>query len=126
LYNSLVSLVRSVQYTHVMLDEVHERDKYTEFVLIALKRVLINRPDFKVVLMSATLQLSVLQNFFRRENESYSVGEISIPGRMFPVEEYFLEDVLEVSDYNGFYSMVKEEEVSEAKRSEAKRSERAL
>jgi len=103
------------EYTHVLLDEVHERDKFTEFVLIALKRVLLARPtEFKVVLMSATLQLDVLRGFYQRPNEPrFSVGEVSIPGRMFPVEEYFLEDVLEVTDHSGFFSTTEEDAAME-------------
>ncbi len=44
-------------HTHIVVDEVHERDKNTEFLLIVLRDMLESRPDLKVILMSATLQV---------------------------------------------------------------------
>ena len=52
------------EYTHIVIDEVHERDKYTEFLLIRLRDLLPLRPDLRLVLMSATLQTEVLMNYF--------------------------------------------------------------
>jgi len=85
------------EYTHVLIDEIHERDKYQEFLLIVLRDLLPLRPDLRVVLMSATLQTVKLVDFFT----SYGVEPaiIEMKGRMFPVQEYFLEQVLEMTGY---------------------------
>ncbi len=45
-------------HTHIVVDEVHERDKNTDFLLIVLRDMLVSRPDLKLILMSATLQAS--------------------------------------------------------------------
>ncbi|VEU33652.1 unnamed protein product [Pseudo-nitzschia multistriata] len=98
------------EYTHIIIDEVHERDKYTEFLLIRLRDLLPLRPDLRLILMSATLQTEVLMNYFSPGNESntssnsdfYSVHPpvmLSIEGRTFPVQEFFLEHVLELTEY---------------------------
>jgi ATP-dependent RNA helicase DHX36 len=41
--------------SHVFVDEIHERDLNTDFLLIVLRRLLRKRRDLKCVLMSATL-----------------------------------------------------------------------
>lgn len=45
-------------YSHVVIDEVHERDRNTDFLLIVLRDLLPSRPELRVILMSATLQVS--------------------------------------------------------------------
>lgn len=91
------------EYTHIIIDEVHERDKYTEFLLIRLRDLLPLRPDLRLVLMSATLQTEVLMNYFapNLENSSSAANNfdfylnhppimLSIEGRTFPVQEFFV------------------------------------
>jgi len=97
--------------THVVIDEIHERDKYTEFLMIALRNLMTLRSDLHVVLMSATIQtheLSVYWSGIGRvgipptvseameadgdDDDELLVGsdvpaEVSIPGRTFPVQE---------------------------------------
>mmetsp|Transcript_29257 Transcript_29257/g.79144 ORF Transcript_29257/g.79144 Transcript_29257/m.79144 type:complete len:1313 (+) Transcript_29257:175-4113(+) len=98
------------EYTHIIIDEVHERDKYTEFLLIRLRDLLPIRPDLRLVLMSATLQTEVLMQYFSPDNDSLSGRNkdfyrdhppvmLSIEGRTFPVQEFFLEHVLELTEY---------------------------
>ncbi|EDQ85899.1 uncharacterized protein MONBRDRAFT_11489 [Monosiga brevicollis MX1] len=41
--------------THVIVDEVHERDRFSDFLLISLRQLLARRPDVKLIIMSATL-----------------------------------------------------------------------
>eukprot|EP00982_Pelagococcus_subviridis_P011803 31121-Pelagococcus_subviridis.AAC.2 len=38
--------------SHVMIDEVHERDINTDFLLVLLRSLLKRRPELRVVLMS--------------------------------------------------------------------------
>lgn len=74
--------------THIVVDEVHERDKFADFALILLKDLLQLRPGLRVVLMSATLQTGLFSGFFG------SCPVLNIPGFTYPVQEYFLEDIL--------------------------------
>lgn len=82
--------------THIFVDEVHERDINTDFLLIVLKQLLDMRPDLKVILMSATLNASLFETYFK----SYGSIAIHIPGRTFPVSSYFLEDALEHTGFD--------------------------
>jgi ATP-dependent RNA helicase DHX36 len=74
--------------THIILDEVHERDLQTDFLLIIVKDLLIRRPDVKVILMSATLNADMFSAYFG------DCPTFHIPGNTYPVEEHYLEDIL--------------------------------
>lgn len=76
--------------SHVFVDEVHERDVATDFLLIILKRLLTRRPKLKLILMSATLNASVFADYFR----AFDPYLAEIPGRAHPVQAFFLEDAL--------------------------------
>ena len=42
-------------FTHVIIDEIHERDVLADILLVIMKTILTKRTDLKLVLMSATL-----------------------------------------------------------------------
>jgi len=79
--------------THIIVDEVHERDLDTDFLLIILREMIKQRPNLKVILMSATINAHVFTEYF-----AGSVT-VSIPGRTFPVEHMFLEHALTHTNY---------------------------
>lgn len=79
--------------SHIIVDEVHERSEESDFLLLVLKKLLPLRPELKVILMSATLNANVFCNYFE------DVPVLEIPGRTFPVKQYFLEEVLETIEY---------------------------
>jgi HrpA-like RNA helicase len=81
--------------SHVFVDEVHERDINTDFLLIVLKNLMRRRPELKIVLMSATLNANLFRDYFSSEG----CALITIPGRAFPVTTFFLEDAFEQTGY---------------------------
>lgn len=92
-------------YTHIMMDEIHERDQYQEFLLVVLRDLLPQRPDLRLILMSATLQTERLIEYFVEKSNTDVVNALQPPalvemkGRMFEVQEFFLEHVLEMTGY---------------------------
>lgn len=51
--------------SHVIVDEVHERDRHCDFLLLVLRDMLARCRGLRLVLMSATADLNVLTNYFR-------------------------------------------------------------
>ncbi|XP_053324031.1 ATP-dependent RNA helicase DHX30 [Spea bombifrons] len=74
--------------SHVVVDEVHERDVNTDFLLILLKRARRLNPQLKVVLMSATGDNQRISKYFG------DCPIVRVPGFMYPVKEHYLEDVM--------------------------------
>ncbi|MCR5171782.1 MAG: ATP-dependent RNA helicase [Treponema sp.] len=52
------------KYSVIMVDEAHERSLNIDFVLGLLKRVLVSRPDFKVIVSSATMNAEAFSRYF--------------------------------------------------------------
>ncbi len=79
--------------SHIVLDEIHERDIMSDFLITILKDLQSSRPDLKIILMSATLNAELFSRYFN------NCPMINIPGFTYPVKEYYLEDVLEMTRF---------------------------
>jgi len=79
--------------SHIFVDEVHERDLNTDFLLIILKNLLQRRKSLKLILMSATLNADRFSAYFG------GCPTVSISGRAQPVKEYRLEDALQMTGH---------------------------
>jgi ATP-dependent RNA helicase DHX57 len=84
--------------SHVVVDEVHERSLDTDFLLVLLRQILRTRKDLKVILMSATLDAEVFDAYFR---EVGPVGRVEIEGRTHPVQDFYVDDVVHFTGFNG-------------------------
>ena len=80
-------------FTHIIIDEIHERDVLADILLVIIKQIMHKRPDLKIILMSATLNASKFSTFM------YDCPTLHVPGFMFPVEQFYLEDALEMTEY---------------------------
>ncbi|KAK6359691.1 hypothetical protein TWF696_000833 [Orbilia brochopaga] len=84
--------------SHVFIDEVHERSLDSDFLLVLMKRLLAKRKDLKLVLMSATLNARVFADYFG------DVEIINIEGRTFPVNDFYLDDVVKMTGFEAYSS----------------------
>lgn len=57
------------QFTHIIVDEIHERNQELDFLLLIIRRFLFtNSPRTKVILMSATIEAEEFAYYFRSHN----------------------------------------------------------
>ncbi|HVJ91690.1 MAG TPA: ATP-dependent RNA helicase HrpA [Labilithrix sp.] len=68
------------RYDTLIIDEAHERSLTIDFLLGWVKRILLQRPDLKVIVSSATLETERFSAFFG------GAPVIQVEGRTFPVE----------------------------------------
>jgi ATP-dependent RNA helicase DHX29 len=80
--------------THLVLDEVHERSLDNDFLLIVLRKLMVRRPKLKVILMSATVDARLFSSYLG------GAPIMNVPGRTFPVETKYLEDVVEITEFS--------------------------
>ncbi|KAK3903316.1 P-loop containing nucleoside triphosphate hydrolase protein [Staphylotrichum tortipilum] len=85
--------------SHIVVDEVHERSLDTDFLLSILRDVLYKRRDLKLILMSATLDAASFRDYFEADRQGVTVGLVEISGRTYPVQDYYLDDVIRMTGF---------------------------
>ncbi|XP_055580725.1 ATP-dependent RNA helicase A isoform X4 [Falco cherrug] len=79
--------------SHVIVDEIHERDINTDFLLVVLRDVVQAYPGIRVILMSATIDTNMFCEYF------FNCPIVEVFGRTFPVQDYFLEDCIQMTQF---------------------------
>ena len=86
-------------YQSIIIDEAHERQVNIDLLLRLIKELLPKRPDFKLIIMSATINSSVFRNYFNESNIKF--GEIEISGESnFPITQNWLDSNTKVNRTN--------------------------
>ncbi|GFO05389.1 ATP-dependent RNA helicase a-like protein [Plakobranchus ocellatus] len=85
LYCTVGTLLRRLEgglrgVSHVIVDEIHERDINTDFLLVLLRDMVRTYKDLRVILMSATMDTSLFTDYFGQ------VSVVEVYGRTFPVQ----------------------------------------
>ncbi|XP_071152767.1 ATP-dependent RNA helicase A-like isoform X1 [Mytilus edulis] len=98
LYCTVGTLLRRLEngmrgISHVIVDEIHERDINTDFLLIMLRDMVNTYPQLRVVLMSATIDTSLFSEYFG------DCKIVEVYGRTHPVQEYYLEDCIQMLNF---------------------------
>ncbi|XP_064004158.1 ATP-dependent RNA helicase A isoform X2 [Pogoniulus pusillus] len=79
--------------SHVIVDEIHERDINTDFLLVVLRDVVQAYPEIRIILMSATIDTTMFCEYF------FNCPIIEVFGRTYPVQAYFLEDCIQMTKF---------------------------
>lgn len=76
------------EFTHIIVDEIHERAADSDLFLAILKMILPLRPDLRVIVMSATLEVDQFSAYFDK------CPTLEIPGESHVVEEVYLDQIM--------------------------------
>nr|WP_238154525.1 MULTISPECIES: ATP-dependent RNA helicase HrpA [unclassified Ornithinimicrobium] len=88
------------RYDTLIIDEAHERSLNVDFILGYLKQLLPQRPDLKVVITSATIDVERFAQHFA-DAEGRPAPIIEVTGRTYPVEVRYRPLVREVAPTRG-------------------------
>ncbi|MFC3902620.1 DUF3418 domain-containing protein [Acinetobacter marinus] len=69
-----------IKYDTIIIDEAHERSLNIDFILGYVKNILPKRPDLKIIVTSATLDVNRFSQYF------HDAPIFEVEGRSFPVE----------------------------------------
>ena len=82
------------KYTHIVLDEVHERSTDADFAMLVVRTLVANAPHVKIIVMSATMQGSLFVSYFE---EIFDYDQVASPyfvgAKRYPVETYFIDNL---------------------------------
>ncbi|XP_029973303.1 ATP-dependent RNA helicase TDRD9 [Salarias fasciatus] len=99
LLQKVVSSKCLAEYTHIFLDEVHERTEEMDFLLLVLRKLLhSNSHHVKIILMSATINCKEFADYFAmpvhgRMKPAYV---FELEGAPFAIEQFYLDDLLKM------------------------------
>uniref|UniRef100_A0A2K5IQK6 ATP-dependent RNA helicase A n=1 Tax=Colobus angolensis palliatus TaxID=336983 RepID=A0A2K5IQK6_COLAP len=93
---------KTTQVPQFILDDFIQNDRaaecnivvtQTDFLLVVLRDVVQAYPEVRIVLMSATIDTSMFCEYF------FNCPIIEVYGRTYPVQEYFLEDCIQMTHF---------------------------
>ncbi len=103
------------EFDAVIIDEAHERKVQIDFLLYLLRNVVKNRPEFKLIIMSATINEEIFKTYFNEEKFiTINVGTKT----NYPIESTFLDKPIEQKDfldkgYEIMKSIIKKDKINE-------------
>ncbi|TKY46728.1 ATP-dependent RNA helicase YTHDC2 [Spatholobus suberectus] len=96
--------------SHIIMDEIHERDRYSDLMLAILREMLPSNPHLRLILMSASVDAARFSQYFG------VCPIIYVPGPTFPVKTYYLEDVLSIVKYRADNHLDNNHELSQVEK----------
>ncbi|XP_009076762.1 PREDICTED: putative ATP-dependent RNA helicase TDRD9, partial [Acanthisitta chloris] len=96
LLQKIVSAKSLTEFTHIFIDEVHERTEEMDFLLLVTRKLLhTNSQSVKVILMSASINCKEFADYFTLPTPMglNPACVFKVEGKPFPIEEYYLDDL---------------------------------
>uniref|UniRef100_I3KW58 RNA helicase n=1 Tax=Oreochromis niloticus TaxID=8128 RepID=I3KW58_ORENI len=102
LLQKLVQAKSLTEFSHIFVDEVHERTSEMDFLLLVLRKLLrSNSYHIKIILMSATINCKQFADYFAtpirgKLNPAYV---FEVEGASYATEDFYLDDLHHLSPY---------------------------
>uniref|UniRef100_A0A673GWB2 ATP-dependent RNA helicase TDRD9 n=1 Tax=Sinocyclocheilus rhinocerous TaxID=307959 RepID=A0A673GWB2_9TELE len=96
LLQKLVSAKTLTEYSHIFIDEVHERTEELDFLLLVVRKLLrTNSRYVKVILMSATINCAEFAEYFGTpiRNQMNPAYVFEVEGAPYAIEEFYLDEL---------------------------------
>ncbi|NWU62113.1 TDRD9 helicase, partial [Pterocles burchelli] len=90
------------EFTHIFIDEVHERTDEMDFLLLVIRKLLrTSSQSVKVILMSASVNCKEFADYFAlpAPNGLNPVCVFKVEGKPYAIEEYYLDDLKHISHF---------------------------
>ncbi|XP_039597715.1 ATP-dependent RNA helicase TDRD9 isoform X1 [Polypterus senegalus] len=117
LLQKIISSKSLVEFSHIFIDEVHERSEDLDFLLLIVRKLLHSNSRYvKVVLMSATINCKEFADYFGNPVRSHMnpATVFEVEGISHEIEDYYLDDLEHLVSYNGNFLQSEELAISRA------------
>ena len=84
----------------VIIDEAHERNVNIDLLLLLLKQLVLKRPSFKLIIMSATINTQIFVDYFPTSQYKFAMLDAG-QTPMFPIKTIYLNKPINKYDENG-------------------------
>lgn len=86
------------KYSGVVIDEAHERSTNVDILLMLLKKLALRRPDFKLVIMSATVSEKTFIDYYNVPGIKFTTFRPNVPGTLFKINHQFQNNHINKTD----------------------------
>ncbi|KAM3595501.1 uncharacterized protein V6R79_024411 [Siganus canaliculatus] len=96
LLQKLVQAKSLTEYTHIFVDEVHERTEEMDFLLLLLRKLLHSNSKYvKIILMSATIDCRQFADYFATpvQGKMKPAYVFEVEGAPFTIDQFYLNDL---------------------------------
>ncbi|XP_063073418.1 ATP-dependent RNA helicase TDRD9 [Engraulis encrasicolus] len=96
LLQKLVGAKSLTEYSHIFIDEVHERTEELDFLLLVIRKLLFsNSRRVRVILMSATINCKEFAEYFGTplRNQVNPAYIFEVEGAPYAIEQFYLDDL---------------------------------
>ncbi|XP_042655135.1 ATP-dependent RNA helicase TDRD9 isoform X2 [Tyto alba] len=96
LLQKIVCAKSLAEFTHIFIDEVHERTDEMDFLLLVIRKLLrTNSQSVKIILMSASINCKEFADYFAlpAHNGLNPACVFKVEGKPYAIEEYYLDDL---------------------------------
>ncbi|XP_077477915.1 ATP-dependent RNA helicase TDRD9 isoform X2 [Stigmatopora argus] len=102
LLEKLVFAKTLTEFSHIFIDEVHERNEEMDFLLLVVRKLLnTNSRYVKVILMSATINCRQFSEYFSTlvQGKMSPAYIFEVEGTLYGIEDFYLDDLKDLSPY---------------------------